>query len=78
MHNSIQQVLNRPLNELVQQILGIKDKLIHNQKRFKSLAELIPVRLWTEANNARMHGHRDRLILRQLAEPNVHIRVTNK
>jgi dCMP deaminase len=78
MHNSIQQVLNRPLNELVQQILGIKDKLIHNQKRFKSLAELIPVRLWTEANNARMHGHRDRHILRQLAEPNVHIRVTNK
>ena len=78
MHASIQEVLSRPLGELAEQIKSVNNKLTHNQKRFKTLAELIPIRLWVEANNARMHGHKHRHILGQLAEPNSHIRITNK
>lgn len=77
MHHSIQEVLSRPLSELSSQVHSIRDKIMHNRKRFRHLAQLNPIRLWVEANNARINGHSDRRILSQLAEPNGHIRISS-
>lgn len=75
MHASIQSVLALSLSELTEKIDSIKPKLLHNQQRFQHLAELIPVRIWTEAYDARTVGVANRRILSQLAEPNSHIRL---
>jgi hypothetical protein len=75
MYISIQEVLSRPLTELQEQIAKIKSILQHNQKRFIELAQLIPVRVWLEAHNARQNGHANRCVLSQFQEPNAHIRI---
>ena len=75
MHASIQSVLELTVNELADKIANIRERLQRNQQRFIRLAQLIPIHVWLEANNARAAGHTDRRVLTQLAEPNEHIRI---
>jgi dCMP deaminase len=75
MHASIQSVLALSLSELSEKINSIKPKLLHNQQRFQDLAQMVPIRIWTEAQDARTAGFPGRRVLSQLAEPNGHIRI---
>lgn len=75
MHESIGTVLSMPFEELHKKIHQNQDIFKHNQKRFMELAALIPQLLWIEMYNAKDAGHKDRTILKQLNEPNQHIKL---